>query len=131
MCRNILWFCDYLLESGDCGVDCFLLIWLGSILLGRHAYMLFDVFPEEGNTGEVEFIDDFLDAFGRLLQQVLDILHDILFDEGGSRVATHFLANGRQIFGRDMQFVGIESHAAWFGIRSRKNVDKLIEQIFC
>lgn len=56
--------------------------------------MLFDVFPEEGNAGEVEFIDDFLDAFGRFLQQVLDVLHDILFDEGGSRVATYFLANG-------------------------------------
>mgnify|MGYP007005688708 CR=1 FL=1 len=80
--------------------------------------MLFDVFPEEGNAGEVEFIDYLFDTLGGFLQQVLDVFHDILFDEGGSCVAAHFFANGRQIFGCDMQFVGIESHAAWFGIRS-------------
>lgn len=85
-------------------------------LAGRHAEVLAHILPKERKVGKVQFVTDFLDALILREQEGADVLHGLLMDEVGSRVAGHFFADGREILGRHAETGSVVSHHAGTGI---------------
>lgn len=99
------------------------------VFFGRDTQVSFHIFAEERQCGEIQFVGNFLDAFVRTFQQIFHILHDIAGNQVGSCFSGIFLADGRQVFGRDEQSAGIVAYGAFFGVGRNQQFDEGVEQV--
>ena len=90
--------------------------------------MFLHIFAEEGQVGELQFAGNLFDALLRVLHQVLYVLQHILVDEVGGALPPCQAADGGEVFGRDVQPVGVVGHRARLGVGRANQVDETPEQ---
>lgn len=70
--------------------------------------MVLEILAEKGLVREIELVGYLLNAQRRIFQQVLRLEYDETVDLVGSRTSAGLADDRRQIFGREVQLVGIE-----------------------
>ena len=74
--------------------------------------MLFEILAEEGLRREIEVVGDLLNAHSGILEQGLGFEDHRLVDPPRGGLAAHLLHHGREVFGRDIELLGVEAHVA-------------------
>ena len=78
------------------------------VLLGRHAGVALEVFPEERDVGEVQRVGYLLDSQFGGLQLGLRIFDDECRYDVGQGSSCSFLDGSAQVLGREVHFIGIK-----------------------
>ena len=92
--------------------------------------MVADVLPEERKVGEAEFVGYFLDALRCVAEPVDYVCHDVPLYEGRRGFSRLFLDDGREVFGRHVQAVGIPGDVARAGMGVGDEVGEGFEEAF-
>ena len=98
-------------------------------ICGCLAEMFFYKFAKEGSVGETEEVANLLDAVVGLLQVIADVLKDVFRNPFVGGFARMLLAESREVFGRDTEFVGIPFHRAMLYICGVQKVEEMLEVI--
>jgi hypothetical protein len=98
-------------------------------ICGCLAEMFFYKFAKEGSVGETEQVANLLDAVVGLLQVIADVLQDVFRNPFVGGFARMLLAESREVFGRDTEFVGIPFHWAMLYICGVQKVEEMLEVI--
>ena len=91
--------------------------------------MFLHVLAEEGGVGEAQMHADLLDGEVGLLQVVADVFQHMLANPFVGSLARMLLADGREVFGRDAQFVGVGFHRAVPYLAGIQHVEKALEMM--
>ena len=89
--------------------------------------MVFEVFTEERLRGKIQFIGDLLNAHVGIFEQSLGFDDHVVVDPLRNRQPADPFDERREVFGRDAELAGIESHAAFGAVVLAQQVRELLE----
>ncbi len=107
------------------GLDVVLL----QVFVGRQARDALEVASEETLAGEVVFHTDRLDVALVAVERLLDGEDDVLVDGLGSGEPRELVHDGGQVFGGDVQLIGIVLHGAFLPVLLVEQVEELLEDM--
>ena len=90
--------------------------------------MLLEILAEEGLRREVQVVGDLLDAHARILQQGLCLEDHRFVDPPGGGLAAHLLDHRGEVFGRDVELLGIEAHVPLLLVVTLEQRHELVEK---
>ena len=91
--------------------------------------MLLDILAKEGDGGEIEFGYDFFDALFGTEQVAFYVLKHITIDHSESCFATTVFTHTAEVFGSNVQLVGIPCHGTGLWIGLQDELHELLEKV--
>lgn len=105
------------------------LFFVVAVLGGRFPRVLLEKTPEVGLVGKPEPVGDLLHRKVGRLEHHLNLQHHRTVDELLGRTVRHAAHDGRQVTGRNAEFVGVKRHFALLGAMLVHESDETVEQL--
>ena len=92
--------------------------------------MFAHVFAEERGIGEAQFDADLRGGQFGVLQIVDDVLNDVFRNPFRGRLSADGATDSGEVFGRDKEFLGIDSDTEFLDAAAGNVLQKLMEELF-